>query len=349
MPHSPQPTAAVTALGHYLPPDRITNADLERMVDTSDEWIRTRTGIRERRILKDPDKATSFMATEAARETLQARGIDPDEIDAIIVATVTPDKSFPPTACLVQEALGATNAWGFDISAACCGFLYSLTMGAKLIESGMHERVLVIGADMMTRITDYTNRTTCILFGDAGGAILLEPNTEGFGLLDSVQYADGSGADVLQMPGGGSLHPPTHETVDAKMHYIYQDGRAVFKQAVVGMADAAAEIMDRNGLRGEDVDYLVPHQANYRIIDATARRMGLDPERVMLNIERYGNTTAATIPLCLYDWEPHLERGDNVVLAAFGGGFTFGATYLRWAYDGKERAGDRQPPALLDE
>ena len=328
-------TAAITAVGKYLPPDRLTNADLEKLVDTNDEWIRTRTGIEERRILKDPTKATSDMCVEAARECLDKAGVAPDEVECILVATVTPDMVFPATACLVQDKLGAHNAWGYDISAACSGFLYALTTGAKMIESGLHQKVLVIGADAMTRIIDYTDRTTCVIFGDGAGAVLLEPTADGTGVLDTVQYADGSGVHSLSQPGGGSLHPATHETVDARMHYAQQDGRAVFKRAVTGMADAAAEIMERNDLGPDDVRFLVPHQANLRIIDATARRMGLTDDKVMVNIARYGNTTAGTLPLCLSDWESQLRAGDNLVLAAFGGGFTWGATWLKWSYDGK--------------
>ena len=327
-------TAAITAVGHYLPEDRLTNADLEKMVDTSDEWIRTRTGIRERRILRDPDKATSYMATEACKEILAKRGIGPEEIDLIIVATITPDMVFPATACRVQDQLGATNAWGFDLSAACSGFLFGLACGAQFIESGKHEKVLVIGADKMSSILDYTDRTTCILFGDGAGAVLLEPNMDGFGVLDSVEHTDGSGHTALCIPGGGSLRPASAESVDERLHYVYQDGKTVFKYAVKGMADVAAEIMARNDLSGDEIAYLVPHQANLRIIDATARRMGVSSEKVMVNIDRYGNTTAGTIPLCLYDWEKKLRTGDNLVLTAFGGGFTWGATYLKWAYDG---------------
>ena len=329
-------TAAVTAVGTYLPPDRLTNADLEKLVDTNDEWIRTRTGIEERRILKDKTKAPSFMASEAATQCLAKAGVDASEVDCILVATVTPDVVFPSTACLVQNQIGATNAWGYDISAACSGFLYALTTGSKMIEAGMHKKVLVIGADTMTRIIDYTDRATCIIFGDGAGAVLLEPTTDGTGFQDSVQYVDGSGVDSLWMPGGGSLHPATHETVDARLHYASQDGKTVFKRAVTGMADAAAEVMERNGLVGEDIRYLVPHQANLRIIDATARRMGVGPDQVMVNIAKYGNTTAATLPLCLGDWEDQLRPGDNLILAAFGGGFTWGATWLKWSYGGGE-------------
>ena len=340
-------TAAVTAVGHYLPETRLTNADLEKMVDTNDEWIRSRTGIRERRIMREPGKATAYMGTEAAREALASRGMDPAEVGAIIVATVTPDMIFPPNAALVQNALGATHAWGFDVEAACSGFLFALTIGAKLVEIGKHDRVLVIGSDMMSAITDYTDRTTCVLFGDGAGAVLLEPDYDNHGILDSVEYLDGSGVPYLHQKAGGSLRPPTRETVDNRMHYAFQDGQPVFKQAVVRMAEAAAEIMTRNNLSADDVRYLVPHQANLRIIDATARRMGLDASKVMLNIERYGNTTAATIPLCLYDWEPVLRRGDNLVLAAFGGGYTWGGALLKWGYDGRERAGGRPGPDEL--
>lgn len=331
-------TAAITAIGHYLPEDRLTNADLEGMVDTNDEWIRTRTGISERRILKDPDKASAFMGAEAAKQLLEKRGIGAGEIDMIICATATPDMLFPATACMIQEKIGATNAWGFDLLCACSGFLFALNVGSQFIATGKHKKVLVIGSDTMSRITDYQDRTTCVLFGDGAGAALLEPNADGFGILDSVEYVDGKGVPHLHMKAGGSLKPPSHETVDAREHYVYQEGRAVFKHAVTGMADAAAEIMERNELSGDDVRYLVPHQANLRIIDATARRMEVDAEKVMLNIERYGNTTTATIPLCLNDWEADLKKGDNIVLAAFGGGFSWGASYVKWAYDGAEMA-----------
>ena len=330
--------AAITAVGHYLPEDRLTNEDLERMVDTNDEWIRSRTGIRERRILWDKDKATSFMATEACKEALAKRGVEPEEIDVILLATITPDMHFPAAACLVQAQLGATNAWGYDLSAACSGFLYGLSTGAGFIESGRHEKVLVIGAEKMSSIIDYTDRNTCVLFGDGAAAVLLEPDTEGCGLIDYVNYCDGDGWEALCMLGGGSLNPPTYETVERRMHYVQQEGRTVFKWAVEGMSTVAVEIMDRNNLTGDDIRYLVPHQANQRIIDATARRMGITQDKVMLNVSRYGNTTGATIPLCLYDWEQELRRGDNLVLAAFGGGFTWGAAYMKWAYDGADVA-----------
>lgn len=340
--------AAITAVGHYLPEDRLTNAELERLVDTNDEWIRTRTGISERRILRDDDKATSFLAIEAAREVIEVAGIDPESIDALLVSTVTPDMLFPATACLVQTAIGATNAWGFDISAACSGFLFGLTTGARMIESGQHQRVLVIGADKMSSIMDYTDRTTCILFGDGAGAVLLEPDESGNGIQDTIHRMNAANWESLCMKGGGSLNPPSHETIDKRMHYLFQDGRTVFKYAVEGMAGVAAEIMTRNGLTGDDIRYLVPHQANLRIIEATARRMGITMDKVMLNIDRYGNTTAATIPLCLYDWEGELETGDGIVLAAFGGGFTWGATYLKWAYDGAPRAARRSVAASAE-
>ena len=337
--------AAITAVGSYLPEDRLTNADLEQMVDTNDEWIRTRTGIKERRILKDKDKATSYMATRAAQQLLEKRGIGPEEIELIIVATVTPDMVFPATACLVQSELGATNAWGFDISAACSGFIFALSTAAQFIESGKHKKVLVIGADKMSAIIDYTDRNTCVLFGDGAGAVLLEPGDDGTGVIDSVEYTDGASKESLCMPAGGSLIPATKESVEARKHFVYQDGKTVFKYAVKGMADVAAEIMERNNLSGADVRYLVPHQANLRIIGATARRMEVTMEKVMLNIERYGNTTAATIPLCLADWEHELKKNDNLILTAFGGGFTWGAIYVKWSYDGNTVA----EPALAEE
>lgn len=325
--------AAITAVGHYLPEDRLTNADLEKMVDTTDEWIRTRTGIEERRILRDPEKATSFMAIRAAKQILERKNISPEEIDTIIVGTVTPDMLFPSTACLVQAELGATNAWGYDVSAACSGFLFALSSGVRFIESGHSKKVLVIGADKMSSIVDYTDRSQCIIFGDGAGAVLLEPTDDGHAVLDTIEYSDGSNWSMLCMRGGGSLNPATHETVDKRMHYLHQEGQHVFRYAVKGMADVSAEIMEKNNLTGDDVRYLVPHQANQRIIDATARRMGIGLEKVMLNISRYGNTTAATIPLCLADWESELKRGDNLILAAFGGGFTWGSAYVKWAYD----------------
>ncbi len=330
--------AAITAVGHFLPEDRLTNADLEQLVDTDDEWIRTRTGIRERRILRDPDKATAWMASRAAEDLIEKRGLGPEEIDAIIVATITPDMFFPATACLVQHEIGASNAWGFDLSAACSGFLFALSTGAQMIESGRYEKVLVIGADKMSGITNFEDRSTCVLFGDGAAAVLLEPDPGDCGIIDFYQRIDGKHAGLLSMPGGGSLRPPTYETVAKGMHFLQQQGRAVFKYAVDGMARAAAEIMNRHQLGVDDIRYLVPHQANQRIIDTTARQMGLDSDKVMVNIDRYGNTTAATIPLCFADREWELRRGDSLVLVAFGGGFTWGSCYLRWAYDGGKAA-----------
>lgn len=322
--------ATITAVGHFLPEDKLTNFDLEKMVETNDEWIRTRTGIEERRILKDPEKATSYMAAEAAKEALEEAGVQPEDVDLIIVATVTPDYIFPSTACLVQDAIGAKNAFAFDLSAACSGFIYALTNGAAFIESGRYKKVLVIGADKMSSIIDYTDRTTCIIFGDGAGAVLLEASTDGTGIIDSIHYTEGDTNCHLVQKGGGSRYPASHETVDQHMHFIKQDGKAVFKKATVGMADVSAEIMERNNLTPDDVKWLVPHQANLRIIDATARRMGLGTEKVMININKYGNTTAGTIPLCLYDWKDQLSNGDGLILTAFGGGFTWGAVYLTW-------------------
>lgn len=322
--------AAITAVGHYLPETRLTNHDLEEMVETNDEWIRTRTGIEERRILDDEDKASAFMGAEAAKELLDRRGISADEIDIIIVATVTPDYLFPATACLVQNKIGADNAYAFDFSAACSGFLYALTTGANFIESGRAEKVMVIGSDKMSSIVDYEDRSTCILFGDGAGAVLLEPSEDETGIIDYIHRSEGDTNLALYQPAGGSKNPASEETVKERLHYAKQDGRTVFKKATVGMADISAEIMENNNLSADDVAWLVPHQANLRIIDATANRMGLDNNKVMVNIDKYGNTTAATIPLCLYDWQDELEHGDNLILAAFGGGYTWGSIYLKW-------------------
>ena len=326
--------ATITAVGHYAPPKVLTNADLEKMVDTNDEWIRTRTGISERRILEHG--ATSDLAVGAIQAMLAHRKIEASEIEIIIVATVTPDMFFPSTACVVQDKIGASNAWGFDLSGACSGFLYALVTGCQFIENGTATKVLVVGADKMSSIVDYTDRNTCILFGDAGGAVLLEPSDDpAFGILDNRMYCDGSGGGALHMKGGGSLNPPTHETIDKRMHYIFQDGKAVFKVAVKGMADVSAEIMQRNNLTGDDVAWLVPHQANLRIIDATSDRMGLARDKVMINIDRYGNTTAATIPLCLSEWwlDGRLKKGQNIVLASFGAGYTWGAALVKWSLE----------------
>ncbi len=323
--------AKISAVGHYLPDYVLTNQELEKMVETNDEWIRTRTGIIERRILKDPDKASGFMAAEAAREILRQRNMDASEIEVIIVATVTPDYMFPATACIAQSLIGATNAFCFDLSAACSGFLYALEVGSNMITSGQYKKVMVIGSDKMSAIVDYTDRATCILFGDGAAGVLLEPADDENAIIDSIMYSDGDMSNTLVQFGGGSRNPASHDTVDKKMHYIYQEGRPVFKRATEGMADVSVEIMKKNRLSGDDVDWLVPHQANLRIIDATARRMELDPSKVMINIDKYGNTTAATIPLCLYDWKDRLNKGDKLVLSAFGGGYTWGAIYLKWA------------------
>lgn len=324
--------AVVSAVGMYVPEKILDNKFFESIVDTNDEWIQTRTGIKERRIIENG--STSDLATNAARDLMNSFNISPDEIDLIIVATVTPDMFFPATACLVQENIGAKNAWGFDLSAACSGFLFALQTGCSHIESGRYQKVLVIGADKMSSIVDYTDRNTCILFGDAASAVLLEPSENfSLGIQNSVLRVDGSGKNALYMLGGGSLNPSSHETVDNKMHYIYQDGKAVFKVAVKGMADVSAELMLLSNLKSEDIAYLVPHQANLRIIDATAKRMGIGPEKVMINIDKYGNTTAATIPLCLTEYfkAGKIKKGDNLILSAFGAGYTFGATHLVWS------------------
>jgi 3-oxoacyl-[acyl-carrier-protein] synthase III len=326
--------AAITAVGMYVPEKIYDNAYFEKIVDTTDEWITTRTGIKERRILENG--ATSLLATKAAEDLMTTHNISPEEIDVIIVATVTPDMLFPATACLVQDNIGAKNAWGFDLSAACSGFLFAFHTGCSLIESGRFKKVMVIGADKMSSITDYSDRNNCILFGDAAAAVLLEPTEDkSIGLIDSLLRVDGSGRESLNMKGGGSLNPPTHETVDNKMHYVYQDGKAVFKVAVKGMADISYDIVKKNHLTGDDIAFLVPHQANMRIIDATAQRMGISKDKVMINIERYGNTTAATIPLCLVEYFRcgKLKKGDKIVLSAFGAGFTWGASLVVWSME----------------
>ncbi|MBC8214531.1 MAG: ketoacyl-ACP synthase III [Candidatus Marinimicrobia bacterium] len=324
-------TANISALGMYVPDKILSNFDLEKMVDTKDEWIQERTGIKERRITTD-GQATVDMASRAAERLLQTRNISAEEIDIIILATVTPDMMFPCSASQVQDKIGATNAWGFDLSAGCSGFLFALQTGAQFIESGTHKKVMVIGADTMSSIVDYTDRNTCILFGDGAGAVLLEPSTNGFGLIDSKMKLDGSGGKFLKMPAGGSLNPPSHETIDKKMHYIYQDGKTVFKFAVKGMADISYEIAQRNNLQGDDIKLFIPHQANKRIIDAAARRLKLKEEQVLSNIDRYANTTAATIPIGMVEATKNgrLKKGDNLIISAFGTGFTWGATYIKW-------------------
>jgi 3-oxoacyl-[acyl-carrier-protein] synthase-3 len=327
-------TATITAINGYVPPGLLTNKDLELLVDTTDEWITSRTGIKERHILKEAGLATSDMGVEAVNGLLKKRGIGADEIDLIIFATVTPDLIFPSSACILADKIGAKNAFGYDLMAACSGFLFSLETGARFIESGKYKKVLVVGGDKMSSIIDYSDRNTCIIFGDGCGAALLEPNEEGYGIIDSVLKIDGSGRHFLHQKAGGSLKPPTYETIDAKEHFVYQDGKTVYKFAVTGMADVSAQIMERNHLTADDIAWLVPHQANLRIIDATAERMGVTRDKVMINIDHYGNTTNGTLPLCLWEWESRLKKGDNLVLAAFGGGFTWGAIYIKWAYDG---------------
>lgn len=330
-----QSTAAITAVAGYVPDYVLTNEELEQMVETNDEWIRTRTGIKERRILKGAEQGTSVMATKALERLLEKRGIEAAELDAIIVATITPDYFFPSTANLVAHNVGATNAMSFDMAAACSGFLYALETGVNYVKSGNYKKVAVIGADKMSSITDYTDRNSCILFGDAAAAVIVEPNEEGLGIQDTILKSDGVGKELIYIKGGGSVHGVSEETIQKGYHYFYQDGKSVFKYAVTNMSEVAAEVMERNGLKGDDIAYLVPHQANKRIIDATANRMGIGEEKVTLNIDKYGNTTAATIPLCLWEWEDKFRKGDNLILAAFGGGFTWGATFMKWAYDAK--------------
>ena len=326
-------TAAITGVGGFVPEYRLTNKILETMVDTTDEWIKSRTGIEERRILKGEGLGSSDMGVEAIKNLCEKRGISPDEIECLICATVTPDMTFPATANIICDKAGINHAFSFDIEAACSGFLYALTTGAALIESGRYKKVAVVGTDKMSSIIDYTDRTTCIIFGDGAGAVLLEPSADGTGILDSLLKSDGSGRKYLHMKAGGSVKPATVETVLAKEHFVYQEGQAVFKFAVKGMADVSYELMQRNNLTADDIAWLVPHQANLRIIDATANRMDLPSEKVMINIQKYGNTTAGTLPLCLWDWESRLKKGDNIILAAFGGGFTWGATWIKWGYD----------------
>lgn len=327
--------AMITGVGGYIPDYVLTNHELETMINTSDEWITTRTGISERRILKGEGKGTSVMAIEAVKELLAKTNTNPEEIDLLICSTVTPDRVFPATANIIATGVGAVNAFGFDVEAACSGFIYSLSTGSQFIETGKYKKVIIVGADKMSSIIDYTDRTTCILFGDGAGAVLLEPTTEEYGIMDFIHKSDGSGVEYLHMKSGGSLSPASHRTVDAKEHYVFQEGVAVFKFAVTNMADYAAKLMKRNNLTGKDIAWLVPHQANKRILDATARRMGIEEDKVMMNIHKYGNTTGGTIPLCLWDFESRLKKGDNIILAAFGGGFTWGSVYIKWAYDGK--------------
>jgi 3-oxoacyl-[acyl-carrier-protein] synthase-3 len=326
-------TAAITAIGGHVPDYVLTNQELEKMVATTSEWIETRTGIKERRILKGEGLGTSDMCVKAVEELLKKRSITALDIDLIIVATVTPDFVFPSTSNVVCDKVGATNAWGFDLAGACSGFIYALATGAQFIETGKHKKVIVVGGDKMSSILDYSDRSTCIIFGDGAGAVLLEPNTDGFGVLDSVLKTDGSGRTHLHQKAGGSVKPPSHATIDAREHFVYQEGQAVFKRAVEGMADVSVEIMERNQLTAKDIAWLVPHQANKRIIEATRQRMDLPEEQVMINIHKYGNTTAGTIPLCLWDYEKQLKKGDKVIISTFGAGFTWGSMYLKWGYN----------------
>ncbi|MBK8390306.1 MAG: ketoacyl-ACP synthase III [Saprospiraceae bacterium] len=328
-------TAAITSVGGYVPKDILTNEDLAKMVDTSDEWITSRTGIKERHIIKEKGIAASDLGVEAVKIALEKRNMDPSEIDLLICATISPDMRVPDTANTILDKIGAKNAWGFDINAACSGFLFALTTGAQFIESGMHKKVVVVGSDVMSTVVDYTDRTTCILFGDGAGAVILEASEEGFGLQDSVLRGDGSGRNMLNIKAGGSLMPITNEILEGKDMYIYQDGKSVFKAAVNGMSGAINQLMARNDLAKEDISWIVPHQANKRIINSIGEYLDFPMEKVMTNIAKYGNTTAATLPLCLFDYESQLKKGDKLVFTAFGGGFTWGASYLIWAYDGQ--------------
>lgn len=325
--------AAITGINAWVPEYRLTNEELSQMVDTTDEWIMQRVGIKERRILKGADMGSSELGANAVKGLLEKTGTSPDEIDLLICATVTPDMAFPATANIISDKAGIKNAFSFDLNAACSGFIFALQTAAVYVESGRYKKVILVGADKMSSITDYTDRTTCALFGDAAGAVLLEPTAGENGIIDHILRTDGSGRNYLHMKAGGSMRPASHETVDAREHFVYQEGQTVFKFAVSKMADVAVEIMEKNGLTSDDIAWLVPHQANLRIIDATGRRMGLTPAKIMINIEKYGNTTAATIPLCIWEYEKKLKKGDNIILAAFGGGFTWGSLYLKWAYD----------------
>ena len=324
-------TAAITGVQGYLPDNVVTNDDMAKFVDTNDEWITSRTGIKERRIMKEG--AASDMAVEAVNGLLEKTNTSADEVDLVILATVTADYPFPSTANVLCDKVGMKNAWGFDLNAACSGFIYGLSTGSQFIETGKYKKVIVVGVDKMSAIVDYEDRTTCVIFGDGCGAVMLEPTTDGMGIQDFVLKSDGAGRNFLFQPGGGSANPASAETVEKRMHFVKQEGKQVFKFAVTNMADVSAEIMEKNNLTSDDVDWLVPHQANLRIIDATAKRMGLAPEKVMINIQKYGNTTAGTLPLCLWDYEKQLKKGDNLILSAFGGGFTWGAVYLKWAYN----------------
>lgn len=326
--------ASITGVGGYLPDYVLTNQELEKMVDTTDEWIRERTGILERHILKGEGLGSGFMGQKAVENLMAKTGLNPMDIDLLICCTVTKDHTFPATANLITDKIGAKRAWGFDLEAACSGFLFGLSVGTQFIETGKYKKVVVVGTDKMSSIIDYTDRNTCIIFGDGAGAVLLEPDESGLGILDFVNYADGDGVKHLHMKAGGSVKPPTVETVMAKEHYVYQEGKAVFKRAIPGMTEAAQTLMERNHLKAEDIAWVVPHQANLRIIEGAVNNLGIPMERVMLNIQRYGNTTDGTLPLCLWDYEKQLKKGDNIILVSFGGGFTWGGVYLKWAYNG---------------
>lgn len=328
--------AVITGVGGYVPEDVLTNDDIARMVDTSDEWIMTRVGIKERRILREEGKGTSFMGICAVNELLKKTGVDAETVEAVICATTTPDYHFPTTASIIAYNTGCKNAFTFDVQGACAGFLYALETASNYIRSGRYKRIIVVAGDKMTAITDYTDRNTCPLFGDGCGAVMVEPTTENYGVMDTILRTNGIGLEHLIMKAGGSAYPPSHETVDRREHFVYQDGRYVFKHAVSDMADVAAEVVARNGLTNDDITWVVPHQANLRIIDATAKRLGVRDDQVMINIQKYGNTSAGTIPLCLWEWESKLKKGDNLILAAFGAGFTWGSIYIKWGYDGKE-------------
>ena len=330
-----RPNAVITGVGAYVPEYILNNEELSRMVDTTDEWIMTRIGIKERRILKEEGAGSSELGAKAVIKLLEKTNTSPEEVDLLICATVTPDMMFPANANIISDKVGLKNAWSFDIHAGCSGFVYTLETARRFIESGQYKKVVVVGAEKMSSITDYTDRATCPIFGDGAAAVMLEPTTEDFGIKDSILRSDGSGRIHLHMKAGGSARPASIETVKAREHYIYQEGRHVFKAAVSAMADVSVEIMERNGMTSEDIAWLVPHQANMRIIEATAQRMNLAKEKVMINIQRYGNTTAATIPLCLYEWEDQLKKGDNIILSSFGAGYTWGSIYIKWGYDPK--------------
>ncbi|MCP4680877.1 MAG: ketoacyl-ACP synthase III [Desulfobacterales bacterium] len=331
--------AAITGVGAYVPEYKLTNDELATMVDTSDEWIMSRIGIKERRIVREEGKGSSYVGARAVKELLEKTGTSPDEINLLICATVTPDLQFPATANIISDKVGIQNAFSFDLNGACSGFIYALVTASKFIESGSHKKVIVVGSEKMSAIVDYQDRNTCPIFGDGAGAALLEPSTNGNGVIDSILHVDGSGRKHLHLKAGGSAKPASQETIDAREHYIYQEGQAVFKFAVSRMADVSSEIMEKNNIKPEELAWFVPHQANMRIIEATALKMGISKDRVMINIQKYGNTTAATLPLCLYEWEDKLKKGDNVILSAFGAGFTWGAVYLKWAYDTKKTGG----------